>query len=156
MFIKKLLLGALLATALVPVGFCQTWTISETANVGSQNIAHVYHTVMTSGTTQTNILGTGSTPLGWNDCLTVYSRATAGTVSASIPDSITWVGYPISQSTTTAAVSYTAVAAYNNSTTGTRNVIAGPLRGLTALMTYTAGSTNSTTLEVAQTKCSNR
>lgn len=150
------MIGAVLtAAALLPaLSFAQGWTISETANVGGQNYAHVYHTVLTSGTTLTAPL-----TVGWNDCLTVYSRVTTGTVSATVPDSITWVASPVAISTTTAAVSYTLLTATNVSASGIRSPISGPVRTLygqlTACQASGCGSV-STTLEVAQTKCSNR
>lgn len=113
--------------------------------------SHVYHTVLTSGSTVTNPL-----TVGWNDCLTVYSRATAGSVSATTPDSVTWVASPVAISTTATAVSYTLLSAVATSATGIRNNIGGPVRTLYGQMAYGAGSNVSTTFEVAQTKCSNR
>lgn len=128
------------------MSFAQVWTVSETANVGGQNYAHVYNTTLTSPSVITNPI-----TVGWNDCLVLYNVG-----SASTSTSVSWVASPIALSTTTAGISGTLAAASLSTTNISRTTVSGPVRTLWGVATFPAGATDKVTLEIAQTKCSNR
>lgn len=148
---KQFLLGALVATsALVSsFGYTQAWTISETANVGGVNTAHVYHTTLTSPSVLTAPL-----TVGWNDCLVAYN--VGSNITGSTQTSVSFVASPIAISTTTSGISGTFISKAVNSTVLSRTTVAGAVRTVWGVANYVAGASDTVILEIAQTKCTNR
>lgn len=121
-----------------------TWTVSESTTMGNTSLARTYQTTLSSPTLATNALR-----FGYDDCLTVTSKL--GSTDPSFTLAIT--GAQTVTTSLSGIITNTVVAGAVPTVSGTRNVIAGPVRTLYAEGVYGSGSAGVTTLQVSAVKC---